>query len=398
MRRAATRLEVWGVAITALVLIVILPSLNAFTPADSPLHVSNFTINLYGKYLCYAILAISIDLLWGYTGLLCLGQALFFSLGGYMMGMHLMRMIGDLGQYRKPIPDFLVFLGWSDLPPFWRPFDSFPFALMMAVLLPGVLALVFGFLAFRSRIRGVYFSILTQALTYAACLLFFRNSLLLGGNNGFTDFKFLLGYDIRHPSTQRALYIVTALMVLLVYLVCRGLSRTKFGLVQRAIRDSENRVLFSGYAAAHFKLFVFVLSAVIASIGGILYVPQVGIINPSEMAPDKSLEAVVWVAVGGRGTLIGPVIGAFGVNALKSWATRAYPDLWLLFLGGLFVLVTVLMPKGLVGLPAQLGRFLPRFIAPNVSAKHESSPTHDVQNSPANCEPVTSGKTGGLKP
>jgi urea transport system permease protein len=335
-------------------MLVILPSLNAFAPSGSFLHVSNFSINLYGKYLCYAILAISVDMLWGYTGLLSLGQALFFTLGGYMMGMYLMRMIGDLGQYHKPIPDFLVFLGWSSLPAFWRPFDSFPFALMMAFLLPGALALVFGFLAFRSRIRGVYFSILTQALTYAACLLFFRNSLLLGGNNGFTDFKFVLGRDLRQPATQRGLYMLTVLALALVYLCCRWLSRTKFGLVQQAIRDSENRVLFSGYAAANYKLFVFVLCAAIAAVGGILYVPQVGIINPSEMAPDKSLEAVVWVAVGGRGTLIGPILGAIGVNALKSWATRAYPDLWLLILGGLFILITVFMPKGIVGVPAQL--------------------------------------------
>jgi len=345
----------WAVVFATGILLVILPCLNAFTPPGSALHVSNFTINLYGKYLCYAILAISVDLLWGYMGLLSLGQALFFSLGGYMMGMYLMRLIGDLGQYHKPIPDFLVFLGWSTLPAFWKPFSSFPFAMFMAMLLPGILALAFGYLAFRSRIRGVYFSILTQALTYGACLLFFRNSLLMGGNNGFTDFKFILGFDLRSPATQRMLYMVTVFTVLLVYVSCRWLNSTKFGLVQRAIRDSENRVLFSGYAAGNFKLFAFVAAALIASVGGVLYVPQVGIINPSEMAPDKSLEAVVWVAVGGRGTLLGPVLGAFFVNALKSWATRAYPDMWLLFLGTLFVLVTLFMPNGLVGLPAQLG-------------------------------------------
>lgn len=333
---------------------VVLPCLNAFTAPDSFFHVSNFTISLYGKYLCYAILAISVDLLWGYTGLLSLGQALFFSLGGYMMGMHLMRMIGDLGQYHKPIPDFLVFLGWSTLPAFWRPFSSFAFALLMGLVLPGLLALGFGYLAFRSRIRGVYFSILTQALTYGACLLFFRNSILMGGNNGFTDFKFMLGYDIRSPVTLRGIYIASSIALLLIYLACRWLTSTKFGLVQQAIRDRENRVLFSGYAAGDYKLFVFVVSALIAAVGGMLYVPQVGIINPSEMQPDKSLEAVVWVAVGGRGTLIGPILGAVGVNALKSWATRAYPDMWLLFLGGLFVLVTLFLPKGLVGLPAQL--------------------------------------------
>jgi len=361
MRRAATRFEIWSVGIIAFALMVVLPALNAFAPEGSLLHVSNFTINLYGKYLCYGLLAISVDLVWGYTGLLSLGQALFFTLGGYMMGMHLMHMIGDLGQYHKPIPDFLVFLGWNRLPAFWKPFGNFAFAMMMAVALPGALATVFGYLAFRSRIRGVYFSILTQALTYGACLLFFRNSLLMGGNNGFTDFKFILGHDLRAPATQRGLYVVTAFALLLVYLGCRWLSRTKFGLVQRAIRDSENRVLFSGYAAGNYKLFIFVLAALIASVGGVLYVPQVGIINPSEMQPDKSLEAVVWVAVGGRGTLLGPVLGAFGVNALKSWATRAYPDLWLIFLGALFVFVTLFMPKGLIGLPEQLRGLKQRF-------------------------------------
>jgi urea transport system permease protein len=361
MRPIGSKSEKWGLVAAALLMVVVLPSLNAFTAAGSFLHVSNFSINLYGKYLCYAILAISVDLLWGYTGMLSLGQALFFTLGGYMMGMYLMRMIGNLGQYHQPIPDFLVFLGWSTLPTFWKPFSSFPFAILMAFLLPGILAAIFGFLAFRSRIRGVYFSILTQALTYAACLLFFRNSLLLGGNNGFTDFKFILGYDLRSPATQRALYIATALALLLIYLGCRWLSRTKFGLVQQAIRDSENRVLFSGYAAGYYKLFVFVFCALIASLGGILYVPQVGIINPSEMGTDKSLEAVVWVAVGGRGTLIGPILGAVFINVLKSWSTRAYPDMWLLILGTLFILVTVFMPKGIVGLPEQLRSLYGRF-------------------------------------
>jgi urea transport system permease protein len=286
-------------------------------------------------------------------------------------------MIGDLGQYHKPIPDFLVFLGWSNLPVFWRPFSSFAFALIMAFLLPGVLATAFGYLAFRSRIRGVYFSILTQALTYAACLLFFRNSLLLGGNNGFTDFKFILGYDLRAPGTQRGLYIATALALAMVYVGCRWLSYTKFGLVQQAIRDSENRVLFSGYAAGNYKLFVFVVASAIAALGGILYVPQVGIINPSEMAPEKSLEAVVWVAVGGRGTLFGPVLGAVFVNALKSWTTRAYPDMWLLILGVLFILVTVFMPKGLIGMPEQL-RGLKRRIRPAPQAPEVTEPAAEL--------------------
>ncbi len=360
-------------SVAAISLLLILPSLNLFIPAGHFLHVSDFTLNLYGKYICYAILAISVDLLWGYTGLLSLGQALFFSLGGYMMGMYLMRMIGDLGQYHKPIPDFLVFLGWNRLPVFWKPFSSFGFALAMAFMLPCVLALLFGHLAFRSRIRGVYFSILTQALTYGACLLFFRNSLLLGGNNGFTDFKFILGFDLRSPKTQRALYVASVLALILVYRGCLWLSRTKFGLVQQAIRDSENRVLFSGYSAPNFKLFIFVVSAGIAALGGLLYVPQVGIINPSEMQPDKSLEAVVWVALGGRGTLIGPILGAFGVNLLKSWATRAYPDSWLLLLGGLFVLVTLFLPKGMVGIPEQIRRLRrraqPREAVPEVKVE-----------------------------
>src|ERR1700761_62606 len=273
MRQFSKRELAW-VAGVACLLLVILPALNAFTPTESFFHISDFQIGLYGKYLCYAILAIGVDLLWGFTGLLSLGQALFFALGGYMMGMYLMRMIGDLGQYHQAIPDFLVFLGWSKLPLFWRPFSSFAFALFMAFALPGVLATIFGYLAFRSRIRGVYFSILTQALTYAATLLFFRNNLLMGGNNGFTDFKFIFGYDVREPGTQRGLYIATALTVLVVFLGCRWLSRTKFGLVQQAIRDSENRVLFSGYAAGNYKLFIFVVAALIASVGGILYAPD----------------------------------------------------------------------------------------------------------------------------
>jgi urea transport system permease protein len=374
MSRKSIKIELGAVLAVAFFLIVVLPCLNVFISEGSWLHVSNFTINVYGKYLCYAMLAISVDLLWGYTGLLSLGQALFFSLGGYMMGMYLMRMIGNLGQYHQPIPDFLVFLGWSNLPYIWKPFSSFAFAITMAVLLPGVLSGIFGYLAFRSRIRGVYFAILTQALTYAACLLFFRNSLLLGGNNGFTDFKFILGYDLREPATQRGLYICTGVSLLLVYLLCKWLTTTKFGKVQRAIRDSENRVLFSGYSTANFKLFVFVLAALIASLGGVLYVPQVGIINPSEMEPEKSLEAVVWVAVGGRGTLIGPVLGAFAVNAMKSWATRAYPDLWLLFLGMTFILVTLFMPKGIVGLPSQFHALKKKFLSPKAVSKENVEP------------------------
>jgi len=350
---ANRRIEFIAVALVALFLIVVLPLLNAQGL------VSNFTINLWGKYLCFAMLAISVDLLWGYTGLLSLGQSLFFALGGYMLGMHLMLMIGAEGVYAKAgknpnlLPDFMVFLGHTYLPAFWRPFNSFGFAVCMVVAVPGLLALIFGFLAFRSRIKGVYFSILTQALTYGAALLFYRNSLLMGGNNGFTDYKFLLGSDLRTAATQRWLYIATAVTLLMVYLGCRALSQTKFGLVQRAIRDGENRVLFSGYASAHFKLFIFVLSSIIAGVGGALYVPQVGGMNPSVMTPEKSLEAVVWVAVGGRGTLLGPILGAIAINALKTWATVKYPDYWLIILGGLFILVVLFLPGGLVSLPAR---------------------------------------------
>jgi len=343
-----SRVEVIAVGVIAVGLIIVLPLLNSAEV------ISNFHLNLWGKYLCYALLAISVDLLWGYTGLLSLGQALFFALGGYMHGMYLMRMIGDLGQHKKPIPDFLVFLGWTELPAFWIPFSSFSFAFAMVLLIPGIIAYVFGFLAFRSRIKGVYFSILTQALTYGTSLMFFRNNLLMGGNNGFTDFKFILGYDLLSPVTQRGLFVITALVLVATYVGCRWLSRTKFGLVQQAIRDGENRVLFSGYATAHYKLFVFVLAALIASIGGALYVPQVGIINPSEMTPEKSLEAVVWVAVGGRGTLVGPILGAISINALKSYATRAFPDLWLIILGGLFVFMVLFLPGGIVSIPGRL--------------------------------------------
>ena len=367
MRRPGpiSRVELGLFAAVALLLTVVLPALNATGV------VSNFSLNLWGKYLCYAVLAISVDVLWGYTGLLSLGQALFFSLGGYMLGMHLMLMIGRLGQYKSDLPDFMVFLGHRFLPWFWRPFGSFGFAALMVLVVPGLLALGFGFLAFRSRIKGVYFSILTQALTYAGALMFFRNDLVMGGNNGFTDFKFLLGGDLHAPGMQRALFVATAVLLVAVYAGCRWLSLTKFGLVQRAVRDSETRVLFSGYAAANYKLFVFVLAAVIASLGGALYVPQVGIINPGEMTPDKSLEAVVWCAVGGRGTLIGPVLGAIGVNALKSWATRAYPDLWLIILGGLFVLVVLFLPGGIASVPGLVARAFRR--------RHpEESPTDNV--------------------
>jgi urea transport system permease protein len=354
MKSEVSKAEILSAGALAALLVFVVPALNAFVPDGSLLHVSNFNINLWGQYLCLAIVAMSIDLLWGYTGLLSLGQMLFFALGGYALGMHLMLMIGKLGQYKSVLPDFMVFLGYNKLPAHWEPFYNVWFAIGAVFWVPGLVALVFGYLAFRSRIRGVYFSILTQALTYAACLLFFRNELTFGGNNGFTDFKTLFGAQLAQPATQRALYVTSAIALVVVYIFCRWLTLTKFGKVQRAIRDSENRVLFSGYAAANFKLFVFVVAGMIAGLAGALYVPQVGIINPSQMEPAKSLEAVVWVAVGGRATLLGPVLGAVVVNALKSWASQAYPAYWPIFLGGMFVLVVLFMPKGLVGIPGQL--------------------------------------------
>ena len=344
----------------ALLLLVVLPCLNAFGAEGSALHVSDYTINLWGKYLCYGILAVSVNLLWGYTGLLSLGQCLFFSLGGYALGMHLMLKIGKLGQYYqagnnpRELPDFMVFLGYPELPAHWVPFGSFWFAALMVLVIPGLVAFGFGWLIFRSRIKGVYFSILTQALTYAASLLFFQNKFTFGGNNGLTDFKTLLEADLNAPDVRRNLYVATVVLLMAVLGLVKWLLGTKFGKVQQAIRDSENRVLFSGYATTSFKLLIFVLCAVIAGAAGALYVPQVGIINPSEMTTDKSLEAVVWVAVGGRATLLGPVYGAILVNVLKSWATTAYPDYWYLILGGLFVLAVLFAPNGVAGMPQQL--------------------------------------------
>ncbi len=329
-----------------LFLMIGIPLLSALSPS--------FQLNIWGKYLCYASLAVSLNWLWGYTGLLCLCQSLFFALGGYMIGMHLMLMIGTLGAYKSALPDFMVFLGYKELPTFWKPFYSFLFSSGMVVLLPGLVAFVFGWLAFRSRIKGVYFSILSQALTYAATLLFFRNDLVMGGNNGFTDFRFLLGMDIRARSTQILLYEGSVLFLALCIGFIAWVTQTKFGMIQQAVRDSENRVLFSGYATTAYKLFVFTVSAIMAGIAGAFYVPQVGIINPSEMATSKSLDVVVWVAVGGRGTLYGPVLGAILVNLLKSYTTRYYPDYWLIISGAIFIFVVLFMPNGVVGLPKQL--------------------------------------------
>jgi urea transport system permease protein len=340
--------------VPTMILAVLLPLLNAFMPADSFLRPSNFTLNLYGKYATYAVAALGVDLLWGYLGILSLGQSLFFALGGYAFGMHLLLMIGKDGQYKSDLPDYMVFLGYNALPAHWQPFYSFTFAAFAVLAVPAIVAFIFGWLAFRSRIKGVYLSILTQALTYAAALLFFRNDFGFGGNNGFTDFKRVLGADLNSAETRRMLYVASVALLAGVFLLYRWLTRAKFGHIIQAVRDGENRVLFSGYATSHYKLFVFVLVAAITGIAGALYVPQVGIINPSEMTAEKSIEVVVWVAVGGRGTLLGPILGALFVNALKSWATRAAPELWLYILGGLFITVVLFLPGGLISIPGKI--------------------------------------------
>ena len=503
MKSLFSRREQLVLAVTVIVALVVIPCLNTFLPATHPFHVSTFSLSLYGKYLCYAVLAIAVNLLWGYTGLLSLGQCLFFSLGGYCLGMYLMMNISFLGQYHEKIPDFMVFLEFparfpnsGGLPPHWIPFQHLWFVCLMIVLVPGLVAYVFGFLAFRSRIRGVYFSLLSQALTYAACLLFFRNDFTFGGNNGLTDFKFILGkpalelgeihnpsefalhlksggdeisnflwtqippasqaristlaagsetpspeesfirelnrilatqtlydprrflgrkissssleliaqhpkdaalmqlnrqlleeafpsyiapksfsgYVVNAPATRRALYMCSALLLLLTYMFCRWLTSTKFGLIQRAVRDLENRVMFSGYPVANFKLFVFVVAGVISAFGGALFVPQVGIINPSEMSPEKSLEAVVWCAVGGRGHMLGPILGAIGCNALKSYATHAFAEQWPYLLGTLFIFVTLFMPQGLIGLPDQIRQRWKKSHSKKAEVSEEATP------------------------
>ena len=341
-------------------LLMLIPLLNALGPDSGALSVSSFQVSLWGKYLTYAILAMSLNLLWGYTGLLCLCQSLFFALGGYAMGMYLMLMIGERGAYKSALPDFMVFLGYQKLPIHWEPFYNFWFAMGAVLWVPGLVAFAFGFLAFRSRIKGVYFSILTQALTYAACLMFFRNDFTFGGNNGFTDFKDIVGCNINSDATIRGLFFASALLLVVTYLITSGLLASKLGKIQQAIRDSENRVLFSGYSTTSFKLMIFVLSAMIAGAAGALYVPQVGGINPSAMEAAKSLEVVVWVAVGGRGTKWGPVIGAVLVNFIKSYTTHAFPDYWLIIMGGMFVGVVLFMPDGIVGVYKQVRSFFAR--------------------------------------
>ena len=345
----------WTGVLSALVVVAVLvPLLNLAVPAGSTWHLSDFYVSLVGKILCYAICALAIDLIWGYTGILSLGHGLFFALGGYGMGMYLMRQIGRDGQYKSDMPDFMVFLNWKEFPWHWAWSDSFAAQMLLVVAVPGLLALVFGWFAFRSRIKGVYFSIITQALTFAAMLLFFRNETGFGGNNGFTDFKRILGIPI-DQAMRVFLCALSGVVLVAFFVMSRAIVHSKYGRVLQAIRDAESRVMFTGYDPVAYKLSIWTLSAVMCAVAGALYVPQVGIINPSEMSPAASIEMAIWAAVGGRGTLIGPVIGAFFVNGAKSWFTVAFPEFWLYFLGALFIAVTLFLPNGIIGLLRKTG-------------------------------------------
>jgi urea transport system permease protein len=345
----------WTAVLAAILTITVLvPVLNLLVPAGSSFHLSDFYVTLLGKILCYAICALAMDLIWGYTGILSLGHGLFFALGGYAMGMYLMRQIGTDGQYKSEMPDFMVFLNWKEFPWHWALSDSFIAQMLLVVLVPGLLAFVFGYFAFRSRIKGVYFSIITQALTFAAMLLFFRNETGFGGNNGFTDFKRILDVPINTPSMRVVLCVITGLVLIGFFLMARFIVQSKYGRVLQAIRDAETRVMFTGYNPVAYKLSIWTLSAVMCGVAGALYVPQVGIINPGEMSPAASIEMAIWAAVGGRATLIGPILGAFFVNGAKSWFTVAFPEYWLFFLGALFIAVTLFLPQGLIGLFAKL--------------------------------------------
>lgn len=342
--------------------IVAMPSLNAFGTPGSFFHVSDFTLNLFGKFLAYAILALGLDLIWGYTGILSMGHGVFFGLGAYCMGMYLTLEIGGEGVYQSKLPDFMVWNQVKELPLFWKPFHSFFFTTLAVALVPGLLAAVFGFLAFRTRVRGVYFAIITQALALSAWLVFNRNEVNLGGTNGLTNFKKVLGFTLTEAFTQRGLYVVTALALCGAYLLCRWIVKSRAGKILLAIRDAENRVLYSGYTPANYKVFVFSVSAMLAGIAGALYVPQVGIITPGRIGVLPSIEMVIWVAVGGRGSLIGAVIGAIGVNWARSYLTSSYPDYWLYFLGGIFVLVVQFFPDGILGVVRDAPRKLERWI------------------------------------
>ena len=349
-RRPLFNGRAWAALGAGVLLLALVPLLNLAFPAGHPLHVSAYAVALLGKFMCYALAALALDLVWGYAGILSLGHGLFFALGGYAHGMYLMRAIGQDGVYQSRLPDFMVFLDWKDYPWYWAFTDHFAYAMLLVVLVPGVLAFVFGYFAFRSRIKGVYFSIITQALTFAAMLLFFRNDTGFGGNNGFTDFKRILGFDITAPGTRAALYWITLAALAGALVLARAVTQSKLGRVLTAVRDAESRLRFIGYDPLGFKLFVWTLSAVLCGIAGALYVPQVGIINPSEMSTENSIEMVIWVATGGRGTLIGPIIGAGAVNGLKTWFTSVLPEFWLYFLGALFIAVTLFLPDGVVGL------------------------------------------------
>ena len=345
----------WSAFIVALVVVcAVAPLLNIVVPQGSPFHMSDYAVALVGKIMCYAICALAMDLIWGYTGILSLGHGLFFALGGYAMGMYLMRQIGRDGNYKSDLPDFMVFLDWKSLPWHWAFSDSFIATLILIVAVPGLVAFVFGYFAFRSRIKGVYFSIITQAMTFAAMLLFFRNETGFGGNNGYTDFKRILGLPVATQSMRMTLFVLTGLTLLGCFLFARWLVRSKYGRVLQAIRDAETRVMFSGYSPLPYKLTIWTISAIMCGIAGALYVPQVGIINPGEMSPANSIEIAIWAAVGGRATLIGPIIGAFIVNGAKSWLTVAAPEFWLYVLGALFIGVTLFLPNGVVGLVKKL--------------------------------------------
>ena len=353
LRFLVNGLDRWTIAVLIILLAVAVavPVLNIAVPPDSTYHVPTYAVSLVGKYLTYALLALSVDLVWGFCGILSLGHGAFFALGGYAMGMYLMRQIGSRGVYgNAELPDFMVFLNWKELPLAWYGFSHFAYAALMVVLVPGLLAFVFGWFAFRSRVTGVYLSIITQAMTYALLLAFFRNDFGFGGNNGLTDFKDILGFNIQADTTRGVLFATSAMALALAFLICRGLIASKFGKVLVAVRDAESRTRFLGYRVENYKLVVFVLSAAMAGIAGALYVPQVGIINPSEFAPANSIEAVIWVAVGGRGTLSGAIVGAVLVNFAKTWFTSgALAPYWLFLLGGLFIAVTLLLPRGIVG-------------------------------------------------
>jgi len=357
MRIAQDRIAtgVLGIIVIAAFLV---PVLNLMVGDTSALHVPNYVVSLLGKYLTYALLALSVDLVWGYCGILSLGHGAFFSLGGYAMGMYMMRQIGERGVYgNAELPDFMVSLNWHELPWYWLGFDHFGFAMLMVVLVPGVLAFIFGWFAFRSRVTGVYLSIITQALTYALLLAFFRNDMGFGGNNGLTDFKDILGFGLQTEGMRVTLFFLSALAVVVGYLICRYIVESRLGRVIIAIRDAESRARFLGYRVEYYKLFVFVVSAIMAGVAGALYVPQVGIINPSEFAPANSIEIVIWVALGGRGTLVGPIIGALVVNYAKTYFTGALPEAWLFMLGGMFIATTLFLPKGIVGTEAIIDEF-----------------------------------------